>query len=122
MISGDRKSYYKIAMSNLEDILASKMKSIAALKTIIERGIALNLEGDIWLKHTNPWSIWTKFAMLLFLIIAFLFRVWIGWYCLIPIILLVIWIEVNPCFKASPYSCIYSNYFANHWRNYDLPI
>lgn len=49
-----------------------------------------NLEGDNWMKHANPWSIWTRFATLPFLILAICSRVWIGWYCLIPILLLVI--------------------------------
>ncbi len=44
-----------------------------------------------WLKHANPWSLITRF-----LILAVWSRVWLGWYSLIPIILLIIWTLVNP--------------------------
>jgi hypothetical protein len=27
-----------------------------------------NLEEDNWMKHANPWSVWTRFATLPFLI------------------------------------------------------
>ncbi|WP_108866391.1 DUF6653 family protein [Aquimarina aquimarini] len=63
-----------------------------------------NLEGDTWIKHTNPWSIWTRFATLPFLIVAIWSRVWISWYCLIPIILLLIWIKINPTLFKKPTS------------------
>lgn len=55
-----------------------------------------------WLKHTNPWSIWTRFATLPFIILAIWSRVWIGWYCLIPIILLIIWVFINPTLFKAP--------------------
>lgn len=54
------------------------------------------LEGDRWERHTNPWSIWTRFATLPFLILAIWSRVWIAWYCLIPISLIIIWLLINP--------------------------
>lgn len=42
MISGDRKSYYKIALNSLENILAAKINSVTAFKLILQRGVALN--------------------------------------------------------------------------------
>jgi len=53
-------------------------------------------DGDSWLRHANPWSIWTRFITLPFVVIAVWSRVWIAWYCLIPIAILVLWIFVNP--------------------------
>lgn len=72
----------------------------------LEKQIAkqFNLQGDNWLKHANPWSIWTRFATLPFLILAIWSRVWIDWYCLIPIILLVIWLKINPTLFKKPKS------------------
>lgn len=70
----------------------------------LEKKIAktFNLEGDNWLKHANPWSIWTRFATLPFLILAIWSRVWIGWYSLIPITLLIIWLIINPTLFKKP--------------------
>jgi len=72
----------------------------------LEKQIAqvFNLKGDKWLKHANPWSIWTRFATLPFLVLAIWSRVWIGWYCLIPISILVFWLIVNPTLFKKPKS------------------
>lgn len=42
MISGDRKSYYKIAMNSLENLLEAKEKSITEFKIILEKGVDIN--------------------------------------------------------------------------------
>ena len=70
----------------------------------IEKKIAkvFRLEGDSWMKHANPWSVWSRFATLPFLIVAIWSRVWIGWYCIIPITLLVIWLLINPTLFKKP--------------------
>ncbi|GGG95813.1 hypothetical protein GCM10011416_11850 [Polaribacter pacificus] len=46
MISGDRKSYYKIALNNLEKILESKVKSVTQFKIILEKGLQFDLSTD----------------------------------------------------------------------------
>lgn len=53
-------------------------------------------DEESWLRHAIPWSVWTRFITLPFLILAVWSRVWIGWYCLVPISVLVVWIFVNP--------------------------
>lgn len=63
-----------------------------------------NLTGDNWLKHANPWSIWTRFATLPILILAIWSRVWLSWYSLIPISILVIWLLINPTLFKKPKS------------------
>ena len=70
----------------------------------LEKEIAktFNLQGDNWKKHANPWSIWTRFATLPFLIIAVWSRVWIGWYSIIPIGILVFWLIINPTLFKKP--------------------
>ncbi|MFD1294988.1 DUF6653 family protein [Lutibacter holmesii] len=65
---------------------------------------AFNLEGDAWLKHANPWSIWTRFATLPFIIFSVWSRIWIGWFCLIPISILIIWLIINPTLFNKPKS------------------
>jgi len=70
----------------------------------LEKQIAkvFNLEGDNWMKHANPWSIWTRFATLPFLILAIWSRIWLGWYSLIPILVFVFWLIINPTFFKKP--------------------
>ncbi len=65
---------------------------------VIEKSIAkaFQLSGDRWELHANPWSAWTRMITLPFLILAIWSRVWLGWYSLVPIVLLVIWIKFNP--------------------------
>ena len=63
---------------------------------------AFNLKGDNWMKHANPWSIWTRFATVPFLVLAIWSRVWLGWYSLFPIGILIIWIFINPTLFKKP--------------------
>lgn len=62
------------------------------------------LTGDNWLKHANPWSVWTRFATLPFLVLAIWSRAWIGWYSLIPISILIVWLALNPILFKKPKS------------------
>lgn len=70
----------------------------------LEKQIAkiFNLKGDNWMKHANPWSIWTRFATLPFLILAIWSRIWLGWYSLIPIIIIIFWLVINPTLFKKP--------------------
>lgn len=65
---------------------------------------AFNLQGDNWLKHANPWSVWTRFSTLPFLVLSIWSRTWIGWYALIPISMLIIWLFLNPTLFKKPKS------------------
>lgn len=59
-------------------------------------------DDDSWLKHANPWSVWSRFATLPFLVLSIWSRVWVGWYCLIPIGILIVWIVINPTLFPKP--------------------
>jgi hypothetical protein len=59
-------------------------------------------DDDSWLKHANPWSVWSRFATLPFVVLSIWSRVWIGWYCLIPVSILVLWILINPTLFSKP--------------------
>ncbi len=61
-------------------------------------------DDESWLEHANPWSVWTRFITLPFLVLAVWSRVWIGWYCVVPISFLVIWIFLNPRLFGKPAS------------------
>ncbi|WFB37258.1 hypothetical protein P3T73_05725 [Kiritimatiellota bacterium B12222] len=61
-----------------------------------------SLNDENWLKHANPWSIWSRFATLPFIELAIWSRVWIGGYCLIPLFLLVLWLVINPTLFKAP--------------------
>jgi hypothetical protein len=63
------------------------MQFIAALFQMDER---------VWERHANPWSVWTRFATFPFLMLAIWSWHWIGWACLIPVGLFVIWLWLNP--------------------------
>lgn len=59
-------------------------------------------DNDSWLKHANPWSVWSRFATLPFVVLSIWSRVWIGWYSIIPISILIFWIWINPTLFAKP--------------------
>ena len=59
-------------------------------------------DDESWLKHANPWSVWTRFATLPFIILALWSRIWIGWYCLLPLSALIFWVWINPTLFGKP--------------------
>ncbi len=63
---------------------------------------AFGLNGQSWLRHANPASVWTRYVILALLSAAIWSRVWIGWYCLVPIAILLVWTKINPLFFSKP--------------------
>ncbi len=61
-------------------------------------------DDESWLRHANPWSIWTRFATLPFIVLAVWSRVWLGWYCIIPTAMLIVWLVINPTLFRKPVS------------------
>ncbi|PIE56291.1 MAG: hypothetical protein CSA34_04960 [Desulfobulbus propionicus] len=72
----------------------------------LERKIAkaFRLTDENWMKHANPWSVWTRYAVLPFIMFAFWSRAWIGWWCLVPGISSILWMFFNPVFFHKPRS------------------
>jgi hypothetical protein len=62
------------------------------------------LTGDKWMRHANPMSVWSRFAVVPLLAAAIWSRAWIGWYSLIPVALALTWMVVNPLFFPVPRS------------------
>lgn len=58
------------------------------------------MNDEAWRRHANPWSVWTRFAAIPLMLLAIWSRTWIGWWCLVPVAAVVVWLFVNP--KAFP--------------------
>jgi hypothetical protein len=68
------------------------------------------MTDEVWMRHANPWSVWTRYAALPILVLSIWSRVWIGWWSIIPIALSVIWIWINPRAFKKPVS-------TNNWAS-----
>src|SRR5262245_5425497 len=62
------------------------------------------LTGDNWARHANPISVATRFAVLPMLALSIWSRDWIGWWCLVPIVLSLVFMMVNPLLFPKPRS------------------
>jgi hypothetical protein len=62
------------------------------------------LQGEGWERHANPVSVWTRFAVLPLLAVSIWSRDWIGWWCLVPIALSLVFMVVNPLLFPKPAS------------------
>ncbi|MEM9543067.1 MAG: DUF6653 family protein [Cyanobacteria bacterium P01_E01_bin.42] len=56
----------------------------------------------VWERHANPWSVWTRYLSLPFLIVAIWSRVWWGWLTIAPIAMVLLWIWLNPRLFPKP--------------------
>jgi hypothetical protein len=78
----------------------------------VEKSVAkaFGLEGDAWLRHANPWSVYTRIPIPALLVLAVWSRVWLGWWCLVPLAAVVVWTIVNPRVFPPPRSL-------DHWAS-----
>lgn len=65
---------------------------------------AFSLNEATWMRHANPWSVWTRNTALPLLILAVWSRVWLSEWALIPIIGAMLWIWLNPRIFSQPNS------------------
>jgi hypothetical protein len=63
----------------------SSPQAAAKVTTDAKLASLFGLQDDGWLRHANPVSVWTRFAVLPLLAISIWSRDWIGWWSLIPI-------------------------------------
>ena len=54
------------------------------------------LTEENWIKHANPWSVWTRYSVLPIIVLSFWSRIWIGWWSAIPVVLSLSWMFFNP--------------------------
>ena len=57
---------------------------------------AMAMDEAAWARHANPWSVWTRVAILPLAALAIWSRVWIGGLALVPLATLIIWVWLNP--------------------------
>lgn len=56
----------------------------------------LGMDDSTWIKHSNPWSGWTRMTILPLFSLAVWSRVWLGWDALWPISAVILWTWLNP--------------------------
>jgi len=61
-------------------------------------------------RHSNPWSGYSRFSMVPLIGLAFWSRVWLGWWALVPIIIVLLWAWFNPRIFPEPKS-------TNNWAS-----
>jgi hypothetical protein len=64
----------------------------------------MSMDDATWARHANPLSVYSRFSALPLLTVAIWSRIWLGWWCLIPIALTALWIWYNPRAFNSPKS------------------
>lgn len=62
----------------------------------------MGMDDAVWTRHASPWSVWTRIPILPVLALAIWSRVWLGWWCLVPIAALMVWIYFNPRVFPAP--------------------
>ena len=72
----------------------------------LESAIAsvFKMSDEVWERHANPWSVWTRYLTLPLLIISIWSRTWIGWWSLVPVAGSFVWIWINPRVFKKPRS------------------
>jgi hypothetical protein len=56
---------------------------------------AFGLEGEVWQRHANPWSVYTRIPIPVLLVAAIWTYAWIGWWSLVPVAVVCVWIALN---------------------------
>ena len=64
----------------------------------------MGMDDEVWERHANPYSGWSRVPVLSLLALAIWSRVWLGWWALVPIILIFVWIWFNPRLFPAPKS------------------
>ena len=57
---------------------------------------SMSMDDDTWMRHANPLSVWTRFSCLPLIVLSVWSRVWLGWWCILPLALALFWTWFNP--------------------------
>jgi hypothetical protein len=60
------------------------------------------MDDETWMRHANPWSVWSRATVLPLLILAGWSHTWIGWWWTVPFVLVLGWTWLNPRLFAKP--------------------
>ena len=63
-----------------------------------------SMSEEVWERHANPWSVWTRFTVLPLFIVAVWSRVWVGPWAWALTGLVFIWAWLNPRLFPKPES------------------
>jgi len=47
-------------------------------------------------RHSNPWSVYSRFSMIPLIALAFWSRIWLGWWSVALIVVVFLWVWLNP--------------------------
>ncbi len=71
---------------------------------------AFHMDDEARRRHSNPWSVYTRFTMIPLIGLAIWSRTWIHWWSLAPILAVVLWVWFNPRIFPPPQS-------TNNWAS-----
>ena len=60
------------------------------------------MSDEVWERHANPLSVWTRYSVLPILVLAFWSRVRLGWWSVICIAVAMFWTWLNPRLFKKP--------------------
>ena len=61
-------------------------------------------------RHSNPWSVYSRFSMIPLIALAFWSRLWLGWWSAALIVAVFLWVWLNPRIFPEPKS-------TNNWAS-----
>jgi hypothetical protein len=62
----------------------------------------MGMTETIWLRHANPWSVYSRIPCLPLICLAIWSRIWLGWWAMGPLLLSILWVWVNPRIFPAP--------------------
>ena len=63
-----------------------------------------SMSDEVWERHANPLSVWTRYSVLPVLVAAFWSRVWLGWWSVVCVGAAFFWVWFNPRMFCKPKS------------------
>jgi hypothetical protein len=64
----------------------------------------MTMNDEVWARHANPWSGWSRVSILPLFSVAVWSRVWIGWWAILPLGVVLLWTWLNPRVFSPPAS------------------
>ena len=91
-IIGDRVvvEHYKVGWTAGGDLAKTIIAGDRPLTSIF------GMTDEVWRRHANPWSVWTRYMAGPLLVLAIWSRAWIDWWAVVPIAVMILWIWLNP--------------------------
>jgi hypothetical protein len=85
-----------VMLSRCLGSLVDLARSEAKMKILAQIAKTFGMTDEAWQRHANPWSVYTRFAAILLMILAAWSRVWIGWWALLPVAAAIVCLWLNP--------------------------